>query len=145
MTVEAFTAIGDRLTAALMTGDFSIYLQVMSLPLQVEPYGSPVYVLSSEAELKQDFDLYVAALRAAGITDIWREVRAVAGLDNGSVRVQCRVHLMAHAHRVSEPFASEMWLVQRGGSFQIAKIIATVAHIDWTLGKAPLGPAGGLI
>jgi hypothetical protein len=145
MTVEDFATIGDRLTAALLSGDIGLYRQVMVLPLWIEPYGDPAYVLETDAALALDFQLYVTALRAAGITDIWREVRAVTTLADGTARVHCRVHLMAHAYRVTEPFASEMWLRPHGGSFRIARIVATAGHIDWTLGKAPLGPAGGLM
>lgn len=145
MTIEDFAAIGDRLTAALISGDFGLYTLVMALPLQVEPYGAAAYVLETETALSQDFQLYVSALRASGITDIWREVRSVQRLQDGTARVHCRVHLMAHALRVTEPFASEMWLRPQGGSFRISKIIATAAHIDFTLGRTPLGPAGGLM
>lgn len=145
MTIEDFAAIGDKLTAALISGDFGQYTLIMALPLQVEPYGASAYVLETEAALAKDFQLYVAALRSAGITDIWREVRSVQRREDGTACIHCRVHLMAHAHRVTEPFASEMWLRPQGGSFRITKIIAAAAHIDFTLGKTSLGPAAGLM
>lgn len=145
MTVEDFASIGDRLTRALISGDLDLYRKIMVLPLKIEPFGSPAYVLETEAGLAQDFHLYVTAIRSSGITDIWREVRGVTALGDGSVRVSFRIHLMSHAHRVAEPFASEMLLVPHSGSFRIAEIATPAEHSDWTLGKAPLGPASGLM
>lgn len=144
MVEAAFAEIGNRLTRALLTDDFALYQSVMALPLRIVPRGDPAYVLEDESALRQDFDLYHRSIRTAGITDIYREVDHVIPEDSG-FRVFCRVHIMARAHRLAEPHRSEMLLLPSEAGLRIAEIISAPEHIDWTLGRRSIDPAGGMI
>ena len=156
MPEAVFQDLGNRLTQALVQGDFALYRGVMTLPLRVVPLGDLAYVLTDEAALQQDFDLYHRSIRTAGVTDIYREVERVQPEGTG-FRVFCRVHIMARAHRVAEPHLSEMLLLPAPESprpdgisdqthgLRIAEIVSTSEHIDWTLGRKSLDPGSGLI
>ena len=145
MPETAFADLAERLTRALLTGDFALYRSVMAMPLRVVPRGGQPYVLETEAALQHDFDLYATAVRTAGVTDIWREVVRVTPDAAGTWRVAFRIHIMARAHRVAEPFGSEMLLVPGISGLRIAEIVSTAEHIDWTLGRGAIGPGSGLI
>lgn len=133
MPVFAFSEIGDTLTRALVTGDFGLYQQVMQLPLTIVPIGEDAYVLTDDAALFRDFDLYHQVLKLHSVTDIFREVRGVIDEGDGVHRILCRVHIMARANRIAEPFNSEMLIRLNGGIWRIIEIRSVAEHIDWTL------------
>ena len=139
MPVLGFSDIGDRLTAALVNGDFGLYRQVMDLPLTVVPVGESPYTLADEPALHRDFELYHNVLRLHGVTDIFREVRGVFDEGDDVHRILCRVHIMARANRIAEPFLSEMLIRPRSGLWRIIEIRSLAAHIDWTLGASGQG------
>lgn len=139
MPVTGFSEIGDRLTEALITGDFGLYQRVMELPLTIVPLGEDPYVLADEVALRRDFDLYHDVLKLHGVTDIFREVRGVFEEEDGVHRILCRVHIMVHANRIAEPFLSEMRIRLRAGLWRIVEIRSLAAHIDWTLGGTGQG------
>jgi hypothetical protein len=145
MCEEAFSRLGNSLTQALITGDFDLYRLVMALPLRIVPRGTQAYVLADDAALERDFRLYARSIKTAGVTDIFREVAEVRPDANGGHRVFCTVHIMARAHRITEPFRSEMLLLPFADGLRIAEIVSTTEHIDWTLGRRALGPGSGLI
>lgn len=133
MSVFAFSEIGDTLTRALVTGDFGLYQQVMQLPLTIVPIGEDPYLLKDEAALFCDFDLYHQVLKLHVVTDIFREVRGMIDEGNGVNRILCRVHIMARANRIAEPFNSEILIRLKGGIWRIIEIRSVAEHIDWTL------------
>lgn len=140
MPAEAFGDLGELMTKALVGGGFADYAKVMHLPLTIVPIGEPAYVLRDEAALRRDFDLYHSVLKLHGVTDIFREVLGVHDEGNGLHRVQCRVHILAHANRIAEPFGSEMFIGKATGHWKISEIRSTAGHIGWTLGQAEIGP-----
>lgn len=144
MPEHGFAALGQDLTTALLTGDVALYRSLMSLPLRIVPRGGAPYVLTDPDALGRDFQLYHLALTAAGVTDIFRQVDTVSPTADG-FRVHFTVHLMARAHRIADPFRSEMLVVAVPGGLRIAEIVSTAEHIDWTLGRRPHMPGAGLI
>ena len=134
MPVTGFSEIGDHLTEALVSGRFDLYRKVMDLPVTIVPVGEDAYVLANEAELQQDFELYHNVLKLHGVTDIFREVRGAFDEGDGVHRILCRVHIMARANRIAEPFMSEMLIRPRAGFWRIVEIRSLATHIDWTLG-----------
>lgn len=136
MPITGFSDIGDRLTEALVTGNFDVYRTVMDLPLTIVPVGEAAYVLKDDVALRRDFDLYHMVLKLHGVTDIFREVRGVSDAGERMHRILCRVHIMARANRIAEPFFSEMLICDRAGQWRIVEIRSLAAHIGWTLGDS---------
>ena len=139
MPVSGFSSIGDRLTAALLAGDFHLYREVIDLPLTIVPTGESPYVLLDETALRRDFLLYHSVLKLHGVTDIFREVRNVIEEGAGVYRIVWRVHMMVRANRIAEPFQSEMLIRQRDDQWRILEIRSLAAHIDWALGGTGSG------
>lgn len=139
MPISGFSSIGDLLTEALVSGDFTLYQKVMELPLTIVPLGETPYVLTDEAALRRDFALYHNVLKLHGVTDIFREVRAIIDEGDGVHCILCRVHIMARANRIADPFQSEMRIRAQRGEWHIFEIRSLAAHIDWTLGSQGSG------
>ncbi|EBA06608.1 cupin domain-containing protein [Sagittula stellata] len=131
---EVFAALGKQLTKALLSGDFELYKTNFHLPMSVHPQSGEPYMLSSEAELREDFDLYHAALKAQGIDDIRREVIRVLRPDPESKVVEAEMHFLRGAETIVEPFVTTFRLENHGPGWRIARIISSLGHINWTRG-----------
>lgn len=136
MDKAVFLDLGERLTRALLTGDFDLYRQVMHLPLEIEPRGGKSYVLESAAALRQDFDLYREHIALHGITDIYREVIEIERPAPDTAFAIVRMNILAGGRRVVPLFLA-MFTMLRGddGASRFAKIQSSLGHINWTLGK----------
>lgn len=139
MPVSGFSSIGDRLTSALLAGDFDRYREVIDLPLTIAPTDESPYSLLDETALRRDFLLYHSVLKLHGVTDIFREVRSVTDEGAGIYRIVCRVHMMVRANRIADPFQSELRIRQREGQWRILEIRSLAAHNDWALGGISSG------
>ncbi len=111
MPETAFADLAERLTRALLTGDFALYRSVMAMPLRVVPRGGQPYVLETEAALQHDFDLYATAVRTAGVTDIWREVVRVTkpGAGNESRGDSSEIYLWTVPSQVRLTISTSPW------------------------------------
>ena len=139
----AFCELGNQLTQALISGDFPLYRQVRSLPLRIVPRGGQAFVLANNLALAQDFALYHAAIRAAQVTDIYREVQEVRDESDGAFQVFCAVHIFVCAHRIADSDQSEITLMPTPHGLRISEIVSAAEHIDWTLGRGQIGPGAG--
>lgn len=142
MLAAAFQALGDQLTKALICGDFDLYRAVMDLPLIIAPRDAQPYVLSDDAALEADFNLYHQIVAAHGVTDIYREVRSYDRLTPMQVQVHCISHIMVRATRIIEPFETRMMMLFKAGDWRIAEIESSEGHINWSLGRARISPSG---
>jgi len=138
MPKSSFNAISERLTKALLTGDFDLYQTVMQVPLRVEPRKGQPYELLTIADLEKDFRLYCASLQAQGVTDIFREKKQLVLLEDDWVEVTFVTNILRNAERVVEPFKSQFVLRPREGEWRIAEIRSSLGHINWTLGTAAI-------
>jgi hypothetical protein len=142
MAEPDFQLIGDRLTRALIHGDFAQYSQVMGLPLRITPREGQAYVLADLPALREDFDLYHAVIRQHGVTDIFRQALSQDALGPGRCRVHCLTHIMARAHRLVDPFPTRFLLAEGPEGWRIVEIESSEGHITWTLGRTELLPEG---
>jgi hypothetical protein len=142
MPARRFSEIGDRLTKALIDGDFDLYRSVMDIPLRVAPRDDAAYVLETEAALSEDFDQYHAVIKSQGVTDIFRQVLYVQDIAADRQKMVCLTHILVHAHRLVDPFETSMTLVLRTDGWRISEIESSEGHIKWTLGRAFVGPGG---
>jgi hypothetical protein len=141
MNRDAFEAMSERLTKALLTEDFSLYQEVMQVPLRIEPRKGKAYDLLTKAALQRDFELYCTSLRTQGVTDIFRETMQVLLLEHDWVEVTFRTNILRHAERVVDPFMTQFVLRPHDGDWRVSEIRSTLGHINWTLGRADI--AGG--
>ena len=138
MPGRVFAALGERLTRALLDGDFPAYASVMALPLKITPRGDAAYVLHNLDELHADFQLYHANLTGRGVTDIFRQINEITVLDQAQLRVRCTTHIMVGAQRIVDPFSSHFVLVERPEGWLIAEIESARGHIRFSLGLSEI-------
>ena len=136
MSAREFRELAERLTKALVEGDFAIYGEVMELPLRIEPRDGSPYTLETEAALKEDFELYCNNIRLHGINDIYREVTEVEEPDETHKIVSCLVNLLRRSGRAVDPFHSVMWMRLGADGWRFHRIQSSLGHINWTLGQA---------
>ena len=138
MEEDPFQQVKDRLTQALITGNFALYRSVISLPFQVEPRDGKPYVLHSETALEEDFLLYHKVINLHRITDIVREVKHMMKLQEDWVEVTVETNLLSHADRVVGPFKTQFVLRKTPDQWRIASIRSSLGHINWTMGRAEI-------
>lgn len=142
MRAPEFQEIGDRMTRALITGDFGLYRDMMALPLTIQPREGRAYVLQDLPALREDFELYHAVIRQHGVTDIFRQLVGQDDLGPGRLRFHCLTHLMSKAHRLVDPFATRFLMEQRPEGWRIIEIESSEGQITWTLGRTEISPDG---
>ena len=138
MPGRVFAALGERLTRALLDGDFPAYASVMALPLKITPRGDAAYVLHNLDELHADFQLYNANLTGRGVTDIFRQINEITVLDATHLWVRCTVHIMVRAQRIVDPFESRFLLAERPDRWLISEVESARGHIRFSLGLSEI-------
>lgn len=135
MSARDFRTLSERLTQALLQGDFDLYQQVMTLPLRIEPRGGKPYVLETEDALREDFELYVQVNKLHGVTDMVRDILEIETPDQTKMNVTCLVNLLCGTGRAVDPFQSTMRLRRLPEGWRVYRIESVLGHINWTLGK----------
>jgi uncharacterized cupin superfamily protein len=131
-----FSALDSRLTEALISGDLSLYRSVFHVPHDVHPRNGTAYSIDTEAGLREDFDLYHAAIRAQDVTDMQREVLRTTHHDPETCVVEARVTLLSGTETVVAPYNTTFRLERRQGRWGIGRVISSLGHIRWTRGEA---------
>lgn len=126
--------LGERLTGALVSGDFELYSQVMDLPLRIEPREGDAYTIHDLAALQQDFEIYHRNIGLHRITDIHRDITTL-DTANDSITVIARVNMLSGATRVVDPFDAVFHLHRTADGWRFHRIQSSPGHINWTLGK----------
>jgi hypothetical protein len=142
MSERAFQELGELLTKALISGDFDLYRSILTLPMKFTPKDGRSYVLTDEAALREDFDLYVSIIRLHGVTDIYRQVLGYDPVRPGQITVRVITHILVRATLLVEPFPTRIVLLNGPDGWQIAEIESSEGHLNWTLGRAVVSPAG---
>jgi hypothetical protein len=137
-----YLKVAERLTKALITGDFELYARVVMLPMRINPVNDRPYVLRTMEALQTDFDLYHQANVVHHVTDIYRQVRAIRTIGDGAAAVDVWTELLSHAERIVDPFQATHHLRQTPEGWRIYQIDSTPGHINWTLRRAGISRDG---
>lgn len=138
MPGQIFAGLGERLTQAVLGGDFAAYASVMALPLRISTRGGETYVLHTEDELRADFMLYHERLKGRGVTDIFRQVVDIRVLDTSHLKVRCRTHIMVRAQRIVDPFETVFLLAEQADGWLISEVESARGHIRFSLGLSEI-------
>ncbi len=139
MVDGAFQDIGERLTRALLAGDFALYRDLFALPVTITPREGAPYVIADLDALREDFDLYHMVLRTNAVTDIFRDLQDVTQAAPGRAVVRVITHIMEHANRVAEPFETRFFLSDQDGIWRIGAIESAPSHLRWSRGQTGHG------
>ena len=135
MKTADFPALGEKLTRALIDGNFELYESIIHLPLRVAPRDGDPYVLNTVEELKVNFGKYCAAIQANNVTDIFRRPISITELAEDWIEVTVEMHVLSQSGRIVDPFRSQFVLRPQGGEWRIAIIRSSLGYISWTLGR----------
>lgn len=137
-----YRGIGEKLTRALISGDFELYASIIELPLEIVPVNGPPYVLDTTNDLHKDFKLYHSNLALHRVTDLYREgVTAEIG-EQGDMTARFTLHILSGAKQIVEPFQTAQILHDTSRGWRIFKIISSLGHINWTIGQASISEKG---
>ena len=142
MTPAEFTIIERNLTRALIHGDYDLYRSLIYMPIYMVPRGGDPYVLRTDDALREDFDLYVQALRIQRATDIYRHIETFSQMEADWVEVTVETHILGSTGRVVDPFLTQFVLRPQDGSWRIALIRSSFGHLRWTRGLAKINAEG---
>lgn len=134
-----FGTVDTCLTKGLLEGDYDAYRAAFHLPVAVYPRNGNGYTLATETEMREDFDLYLQAVREQGIDGIRREVVRTSFPEPDCCIVEAEVHFLRGEDVLVTPFVTTFRLEMRGGEWRIARIISSLGHISWTRGDAGIG------
>lgn len=142
MAEHVFQKLCELLTKALISGNFDLYRSILTLPMKFTPKDGRSYILSDEAALREDFELYVSIIRLHGVTDIYRQVLGFDQLGEGRIRVRVVTHILMRANLLVAPFPTQILLQEEFDGWRISEIESSEGHLNWTLGKAKVAPSG---
>lgn len=136
MPQRAFQNLSDRLTEALIKGNYGMYASVMAVPLTLIDTEGKAYVLQDDAALREDFEIYAAIIKLHGVTDIYRQFQGLDPAGAGEVRLSWLTHILVRANLLVDPFTTRMLVRQGADGLRIAAIESPLRHLNWTLGRA---------
>jgi hypothetical protein len=142
VTAEIFADTGERLTQALVTGEFELYRQAMDLPIEIIPRTGKPRVLQDIDDLTEDFGIYRQTITLWKVTDIYRKPLSIRHLADGLLEVTCEMHIMADGTRIVDPFTSIMTLRHTEEGWKFCRIHSSLGHINWTFGQADISDSG---
>lgn len=142
MPERAFQELGELLTKALLSGDFALYLSIMTLPMKFTPKDGPSYVLMDEAALRADFDIYRSIIQLHGVTDIYRQVSGYDWAGKGEMVVPVVTHILARANLLVAPFPTRIVMHEGADGWRITEIESLEGYLNWTLGRAEVSQDG---
>lgn len=142
MTPDEFTIIERALTRALISGDYDLYRSLVHLPITIVPRGGEVQEIRTDAELREDFDLYHQALMSQRATDIYRRVLSFSKMEDDWIEVTVETNLLGTTGRLVDPFHTQFVLRPYDGRWRIVLIRSSFGHLRWTRGLARISAQG---
>ncbi len=112
-----------------------MYRSIFHIPSSIHPRTGDAYTLATEADLKEDYDLYVKNVKAQGVTGATRRILKMSYPDSETCVVETEVSLLRGNELLVKPYNTVFRLEKRGGEWRIARIISSLGHIAWTRGQ----------
>ncbi|MGY3437453.1 MULTISPECIES: hypothetical protein [unclassified Marinovum] len=133
-----FAKLCEKLTDALINGNFDNYRAVFRLPARIEPRDGRPYTMTTEDDLRRDHELYVTSMQIHRVTYMTRDVLSVVEITPDWAEITVETSLFSGGHRVVDPFCTQFVLRQAEDGWKIGAIRSSLGHINWTLGKATI-------
>ncbi|MFK7744410.1 MAG: hypothetical protein AB8B47_05110 [Roseobacter sp.] len=115
--------------------DFDAWSGRIILPFTLITSAGPI-VISTQVELRENFDLYLFACDAMRLDQICRTPISLEKCHDGSWIGTYETSLLSKGVRATEPYTSSALLVEIDGRFKMRSIMNARGHHDWT-GKQP--------
>ncbi len=111
----------DEVDSAMLAGDFHRYKRSIFLPIHLlSPNGTRQ--VTTEAELRRDFDAYCETLRLRHVTELIRLAESAVPLQETMISCYYETNILANGLRLVVPYQSHMILRQAGPFWQTVSI-----------------------
>jgi hypothetical protein len=121
----------DRMGDATLGGDWQSYMPGISLPFRLLTETAEITV-TTEADLKQGFDAFVASLHSQQVSDYIRLVTS-AKLSGDRLDGTYVTHVLAESVRVLPRFESAISLQRQGTIWRATTISNTLNNDRWPI------------
>lgn len=123
----------DRMSDAVMTGDFDGYVAGVILPFHLITSDSS-FVVTSAAGLRDGFDGFRGVLASQNVTQYIRLVATATLLDERLISGHYTTHIISSAQRIVAPFPSQIVLRHDDGTgWRGALITNGIKNASWPL------------
>jgi hypothetical protein len=130
----------DRVSQAVMAGDFDAYLAQIDLPYLVQT-ETVRHLLSSADDLRPTFEALTKGLAARGVTHYERLARAADYADCDRIEGWHYTHLIADGQQVEWPKRSSHVIVRRGAEWYFSEADYPIRADHWPFDDATIfGP-----
>lgn len=123
----------DEVGAAVLDGDFDAYARHVVLPFaSITPEAT--LIVTSEADLRTGFDVYVDMLRHQRVSDYIRLVSEAHTVGERMIAGSYVTNILAQGQRIAPPFTSTIVLRRSvAGLWQAATIAAPLSAPQWPI------------
>ncbi|WP_417210112.1 hypothetical protein [Antarctobacter sp.] len=118
-----------------LTRDITHWRARMLLPFSMVTGSGPV-TLSTDDDVRQNFDLYLEACDAMALDLVHRERMGVEHCEDGTVLASYRTDLMRQGKRITDPYTSTALLHPTDDGWKMSAILNARGHHAWT-GRPP--------
>lgn len=126
-----YAEVGERLTQALLKGDFGLFRSVVALPLRIETRVGKAQRIETDAELRELFECYVNMGRLHRVTDLYRDVQFAEHVAPGELKAVFQLSILSGGTRVVAPFSSTHHLVETSEGWRIRRIEDALGQTNW--------------
>jgi hypothetical protein len=134
----------DRVSAAILAGDFETYAAQIDLPYLIHTETAR-FLVASRPELRPTFQALHETLREQGVTHYERVARAADYVDRERIEGWHHTHLLSHGERVSYPHVSRHTIVRRDGVWLFSEAHYQISADRWPVTKDVLRQQFGLL
>ncbi len=131
MTEAEFQIFLDEGSDCFISGDFAQWASMVVLPFTMVTKDGPV-TLSDLDDLRQNFDLYVAAGRILRIDLISRRAISLEDCGDGTFIGTLETEILSHGARIVEPYTASVLLHNRGGKWKMSTVMSSHGNYQWT-------------
>lgn len=135
MADERFVEFLDVISRCFIERNFALWKDRVIYPFSLITSAGPVVILN-DAELRENFELYLSACDTMQLDDIVRTPVCLEDCMDGSWMGTYETNLLSHGVRATPPYTSTALLQDVFGKFKMKSILNARGHHDWT-GKQP--------
>jgi hypothetical protein len=126
-----FAAFLKDISEPFTTRDISNWRARIQLPFSVVTAAGPV-TMTTEAEVQQNYDLYLDASDAMGLDFVHRDPMSIEHCEDGTVLATYRTHLLRSGTRVADPYTSTALMHHHPEGWKMSAILNARGHHSWT-------------
>ncbi|SFK04317.1 hypothetical protein [Celeribacter neptunius] len=135
MNEAELRAFLDDISTCFITGDFELWSARTLLPFSMVTKEGPV-LLTTESELRHNFELYLEACKIMRLDEVYRRPIALEDCHDGTFIATYETELLCHGQRATEPYTSSALIHRTPEGDKMSSVMNARGHHPWT-GTSP--------